>query len=79
MRQLDALMSHPFEETMPTSRKAGEVVIEIRNVCDTRFISGWLPSLLVTRHSTQSFGDIPYITKKIRDSVVRSIDIFIVV
>lgn len=72
-RQLDVLISQEFEEAMPKSQKAREVVKEIRDVCDTRFISGWLPALLVTQESTQSFGDIPQINKKIRDSVVHNL------
>lgn len=72
-RQLDVLMSHTIEEAMPTSQKARMIVQEIRDVCDTRFISGWLPALLVTQESSQTFGDIPHITKKIKDSVVRTI------
>lgn len=70
-RQLDVLMSSEFQEAISLSRKSGKNVEEIRDVNDTIFISGWLPALLVTKESSQSFGDIPRIEKKIRDSVVR--------
>lgn len=70
-RQLDVLMSSEFQDAISVSQKSGEIVEEVRDVNNTIFISGWLPALLVTNASTQSFGDIPRIEKKIRDGVVR--------
>jgi hypothetical protein len=76
-KQMSVLMSHKFNEAIPTTGKAEMVVRETRDVCDTRFISGWLPSILVTENSTQSFGDIPQISKIIRDSVVHANILFL--
>lgn len=70
-KQLDDLMSFEPREAKCISFKAGNKVEEIRDVNDTIFISGWLPALLVTKESHRSFGDLPRITKKIRDNVVR--------
>lgn len=69
-RQLSVLVTNEIAETMSITRKSGRNVVEVRDICDTRFISGWLPGVLVSRESTQSLGDIPQITKKIKDSVV---------
>lgn len=69
--QLNILIGTEFQDAISLSQKAGEKVEEIRDVNTTTFISGWLPAMLVTNESKQSFGDIPPVEKKIRDSVVR--------
>ena len=70
LKQLNVLMSAELRDAKARSKKADTEVVEVRDVNDTIFISAWLPTLLVTQDSQRLFGDIPIITKKIRDNVV---------
>lgn len=69
-RQIITLTNETLPYAMGTSKKAGTEIVEVREVCDTKYVSGWLTALLSDANSSiTSNKEFPRICKKVRDTV----------